>query len=108
VVYAVERFENVAGILTARRRREPMSSESHAPADWLWHVHHVKGGDGTTLSTPDTPENQKVWPQPRPQKPGLGFPILRMAVGCFLAFSTSSFANASRFPIPRTATRAAS
>jgi putative transposase len=54
--------------------------ESRIPADWLWRGRHVKAGDGTTLMAPDTPENQKAWPQPRTQKPGLGFPILRMVV----------------------------
>ena len=54
--------------------------ESRVPPDWLWLGRHVKVGDGTTLITLDTPENQKVWPQPRTQKPGLGFPILRMVV----------------------------
>jgi hypothetical protein len=38
----------------------------------------VKIADGTTLSMPDTPENQKAYPQPSSQKPGLGFPILRL------------------------------
>jgi hypothetical protein len=27
---------------------------------------------------PDTPENQKQWPQPPTQKPGLGFPLVRL------------------------------
>jgi putative transposase len=54
--------------------------EARVPADWLWLGRHVKAGDGTTLMTPDTPENQRAWPQPRTQKPGLGFPILRMMV----------------------------
>ena len=30
--------------------------------------------DGTGISMPDTPENQKVWPQQSQQKPGCGFP----------------------------------
>jgi hypothetical protein len=38
----------------------------------------IKIADGTTLSMPDTPANQKVWPQHHAQAPGLGFPILRM------------------------------
>ena len=38
----------------------------------------IKIVDGTTLSMPDTPENQKAYPQQRGQKPGLGFPILRL------------------------------
>jgi putative transposase len=54
--------------------------ETRAPADWLWHGRHVKLGDGTTLTTPDTPKNQAEWPQSRSQKPGVGFPILRLVV----------------------------
>lgn len=59
--------------------------ESHVPADWLWLGRHVKVGDGTTLLAPDTPENQEAWPQARTQKPGVGFPILRMVVLLSLA-----------------------
>jgi hypothetical protein len=39
----------------------------------------VKVVDGTTCSMPDTAENQKLWPQPPTQKPGLGFPLMRLA-----------------------------
>jgi len=42
----------------------------------------VKVVDGTGLSMPDTPENQEVWPQPKGQKPGVGFPQMRL-VGLF-------------------------
>src|SRR5208283_4853395 len=38
----------------------------------------TKIADGTTLSMPDSPENQKIYPQPPSQAPGLGFPILRL------------------------------
>ena len=38
----------------------------------------LKIADGTTLSMPDTPANQKAYPQQRGQKPGLGFPVLRL------------------------------
>jgi putative transposase len=34
--------------------------------------------DGTTLSMPDTPANQKAYPHQAAQKKGLGFPILRL------------------------------
>jgi hypothetical protein len=64
--------------------------ESRVPADWLWQGRHVKVGDGTTLVAPDTPENQKEWPQPRSQKPGLGFPLLRMVVLFSLATAAVS------------------
>lgn len=60
------------------------------PAAWLWKGRTVKVADGTTASMPDTPANQQAYPQPRSQKPGVGFPLLRMvvlfslAVGCVL------------------------
>jgi hypothetical protein len=38
----------------------------------------VKIVDGTGISMPDTPENQAVWPQPKGQKPGCGFPVLKL------------------------------
>jgi hypothetical protein len=59
--------------------------ESRVPADWLWQGRHVKIADGTTLLAPDTPLNQHAWPQARTQKPGVGFPILRMVVLLSLA-----------------------
>ena len=34
--------------------------------------------DGTTVSMPDTPANQKAYPQQPGQKEGVGFPILRL------------------------------
>jgi Transposase DDE domain len=38
----------------------------------------IKVVDGTTCSMPDTPANQRDYPQPAPQKPGLGFPMARL------------------------------
>ena len=38
----------------------------------------VKVVDGTVCSMPDTPLNQNQWPQPSAQKPGLGFPLVRL------------------------------
>ena len=64
--------------------------ESGVPADWLWHGRHVKVCDGTTLTVPDTEENQRAWPQSRAQKPGLGFPILRMVILFSLATAAVS------------------
>jgi putative transposase len=59
--------------------------EARVPGDWLWQGRHVKIADGTTLATPDTDANQQEWPQAHTQKPGLGFPILRMVVLLSLA-----------------------
>jgi len=48
------------------------------PQSWCWHARPVKLLDGTTVSMPDTPANQEVFPQYRGQKPGLGFPLARI------------------------------
>lgn len=40
----------------------------------------LKAIDGSTLTMPDTPENQAQYPQPTTQKPGCGFPIMRLSV----------------------------
>lgn len=44
----------------------------------LWCDHHVSVLDGCTVTAPDTPANQKAYPQQSVQKPGCGFPILRV------------------------------
>jgi len=46
--------------------------------DRLWHGKRVRVVDGTSVSMPDTPENQAVYPQPSSQKPGCGFPMMRI------------------------------
>jgi len=48
----------------------------------LWHGFCVKVVDGTTTSLPDTLKNQRAYPQPGSQKPGCGFPLLKL-VGVF-------------------------
>lgn len=51
-------------------------------AGQLWLGLCPKVLDGTTLSMPDTPENQRAYPQPGGQRPGCGFPLLKL-VGVF-------------------------
>ncbi len=53
---------------------------NQCPEDWLWKGRPVKVVDGTTLTMPDTLENQKAYPQSTTQKFGLGFPIARLVV----------------------------
>lgn len=50
------------------------------PAAWLWNKRKVQLVDGSTLSMPDTPKNQVVYPQIETQKLGVGFPIARIVV----------------------------
>ncbi len=54
--------------------------DGKAKSDWLWKNRHVYIFDGATVSMPDTYENQQAYPQPPQQKPGLGFPLARIAV----------------------------
>lgn len=56
--------------------------QKNIPQRELWHGRHVKLIDGTSVSMPDTLENQALWPQSKSQKPGCGFPSLNL-VGIF-------------------------
>jgi hypothetical protein len=47
-----------------------------------WRGFALKVVDGTTLSLPDTPKNQRAYPQSASQKPGCGFPLMKL-VGLF-------------------------
>lgn len=53
--------------------------------DWLWKRRRVYVYDGSSVSMPDTPENQSEYPQPVVQRPGLGFPLARIAAVFSLA-----------------------
>jgi putative transposase len=55
------------------------------PVHWLWLGKNVKLVDGFTFTMPDTPENQKEFPQAKTQKPGVGFPIARACAVLSLA-----------------------
>jgi Transposase DDE domain len=46
---------------------------------WLWKRRRVYVYDGSSVTMADTPENQQAYPQPVAQKPGLGFPLARIA-----------------------------
>ncbi len=54
--------------------------DAKAKSGWLWKNRRVHIFDGATVSMPDTYENQQAYPQPPQQKPGLGFPLMRIAV----------------------------
>jgi hypothetical protein len=58
-----------------RHTGRTMSTKATA---WRWHGHPVRLVDGTTVAMPDTLENQAIYPQPRSQASGLGFPLCRL------------------------------
>src|SRR5438874_12625645 len=67
-----ERFFEAVACLVGR------ALDSKVDRKWLWKGRRVYLFDGTTVSMPDTPENQAAYPQVYNQKPGLGFPIARL------------------------------
>lgn len=54
--------------------------ENQAPDEWLWQGRRVRVVDGSTITMPDTPENQAEYPQQRSQRPGCGLPLARILV----------------------------
>jgi hypothetical protein len=54
--------------------------EQQVDSAWLWHGRHVYLVDGTTVTMPDTLENQEMYPQSSQQEKGLGFPLARVVV----------------------------
>lgn len=60
--------------------------EGNSTAAWKWRGRSVKIVDGTTVTMPDTEDNQARYPQHSEQKSGLGFPIARLvalvSLGC--------------------------
>jgi hypothetical protein len=65
----------------------------------LWCGHHVLVADGSCVTAPDTPANQKAFPQQSVQKPGCGFPIIRLiallslATGMLTAWATGTWSQ---------------
>lgn len=49
------------------------------PDEMLWHGRRVRLVDGSSVQMPDTPDNQREFPQPSSQSPGCGFPVARLA-----------------------------
>ena len=75
-------------LLAALTRRTGAHVTTQAQAEWLWKGRRVKVVDGTGLSMPDTPENQRDYPKSATWPPGVGFPLLRLVVVFSLAVGT--------------------
>jgi hypothetical protein len=78
-------------------RETSRAVRDETPAEWLWKGRRVKVADGTTVSMPDTPDNQAAYPQHTTQAPGLGFPIARLVVVFGLACGTAVEAALGRY-----------
>lgn len=53
--------------------------DRNSPDRWKWLGRQVKLIDATTVTMPDTEDNQKQYPQISGQKKGIGFPIARIS-----------------------------
>ena len=80
-----EKFFSAVACLVGR------ALDAKADPKWLWKGRRVYMFDGTTVTMPDTPENQQAYPQLYNQKPGLGFPIARL--GAITSLSCGAIVN---------------
>jgi len=62
---------------TLQRVRVGVAATAEKAAE-RWHGLRPKLIDGTTVSAPDTQKNQRAYPQSGSQKPGCGFPLIRL------------------------------
>jgi len=62
------------------------AAEVRASKSTLLQGRTVKAVDGSTTQLADTPQNQNAYPQPKMQKPGCGFPVMKFVA----LFSLSS------------------
>lgn len=69
---------------------------AQANIGWRWRGRTVKLVDGTSISMPDTPDNQAKYPQPSSQATGVGFPLARL-VGV-ICLSTGAVVDAAIGP----------
>jgi Transposase DDE domain len=86
--YCKARQRLPTGVLSRLARRTGREAEGDAPAGWAWRGRRVLLVDGTTVSMPDTEENQRAFPQLAVQGPGLGFPLARLVAVISLATGT--------------------
>lgn len=71
-------------------------TEDQAPDSWRWKSRRALLADGCECSMPDTPQNQREYPQSGSQKPGLGFPLIRLVV--LLTFATAGLVGCAMGP----------
>lgn len=73
------------------------SLHQKAASAWKWRDYNVLMVDGTTMLMADSEENQHEFPQQNQQKPGLGFPIIRLvglvslSVGSVIDYTLSAY-----------------
>jgi hypothetical protein len=89
--YCNARSRILTNVLSTLARRTAQELQASIAEQWKWNGRSVFIFDGSTVSMPDTPPNQSMYPQPPKQKPGLGFPLAR--IGVLLSLATGACHN---------------
>jgi hypothetical protein len=100
--YCKARARLTEGLPRRLARDSGRALHRQAGRGWLWQGRRVVVADGTTLSMPDSAANQRAYPQPDAQEPGLGFPIVRVLVVFCLATGAAIDAALGRYHGQRT------
>jgi hypothetical protein len=83
--YCDARLRLPLGVIGRLVRQTAQEIDAGAGDSWLWKGRKGSLVDGATASMPDTPRNQRAYPQPKTQGKGLGFPLARMVAIISLA-----------------------
>ena len=83
--YCKARSRILTSVLSTLAKRTAEELERCIPDQWRWNDRSVFIVDGSSVSMPDTAENQQMYPQPPTQVTGLGFPLARITVLLSLA-----------------------
>lgn len=83
--YCNARSRIITSVLSTLATRTAKELQASAADQWKWNGRSVFIVDGSSVSMPDTPENQAVYAQPPTQATGLGFPLARITVLLSLA-----------------------
>jgi hypothetical protein len=83
--YCNARSRILTSVLSTLAMRTAEELQTSAGDQWKWNGRSVFIVDGSSVSMPDTPENQQKYPQPPQQATGVGFPLARIAVLLSLA-----------------------
>jgi len=83
--YCNARSRIITDVLSTLTRRTAEELQDSIDDQWKWNGRSVFIVDGSSVSMPDTPENQRMYPQVPKQAVGLGFPFARITVLLSLA-----------------------
>ena len=86
--YCNARSRILTDVLRTLATRTAEELQASVTDQWKWNSRSVFIFDGSSVSMPDTPENQAAYPQPPSQLPGLGFPLAR--IGVLLSLATGA------------------